>query len=407
VNDDQINKQSLMTYLAFVRKERRLLSFAISFTFFSSFGQTFLLSLFVPYFLSAFELSNASFGTLYSLATLTGALALPYLGQWIDRIPLRNYSMYVATGLLIAAIMMSISWHVIMLFVALIFLRLAGQGLSSHTAQATMARLYDRDRGKALSISALGFPVGEAILPSLVAFMMVYMHWRTVWGFVAGLIAFVFIPVLWALIKNESTTVEKSEDEVGTTKENYSKIFRDYRTFYTIPAILMPPFWVTGLFLYQVSAAGDMGWNAAVIASAFIAFAISRIISGLISGPMIDRFSAQTLFPFLLIPMMIGLVFAIVFSGIWTAFVYMGLVGVTLGLSSTFKSSLWAELYGTKMIGTVQSLFASIMVFSTALSPFLMGWMLDSGYTLTSIFMIALATSLFSALLSCRLFFKF
>jgi len=396
-----------MTYLAFVRKERRLLSFAISFTFFSSFGQTFLLSLFVPYFLSAFELSNASFGTLYSLATLTGALALPYLGQWIDRIPLRNYSMYVATGLLIAAIMMSISWHVIMLFVALIFLRLAGQGLSSHTAQATMARLYDRDRGKALSISALGFPVGEAILPSLVAFMMVYMHWRTVWGFVAGLIAFVFIPVLWALIKNESTTVEKSEDEVGTTKENYSKIFRDYRTFYTIPAILMPPFWVTGLFLYQVSAAGDMGWNAAVIASAFIAFAISRIISGLISGPMIDRFSAQTLFPFLLIPMMIGLVFAIVFSGIWTAFVYMGLVGVTLGLSSTFKSSLWAELYGTKMIGTVQSLFASIMVFSTALSPFLMGWMLDSGYTLTSIFMIALATSLFSALLSCRLFFKF
>jgi len=360
----------------------------------------------VPYFLSSFELSNASFGTLYSLATLTGALVLPYLGQWIDRIPLRNYSMYVATGLLTAAILMSISWHVMMLFIALIFLRLAGQGLSSHTAQATMARVYDRDRGKALSISALGFPVGEAILPSLIAFMMVYMHWRTVWGFVAALIAFVFIPILWALIKNESTTVEKSEDEVGTTKENYLKILRDYRTFYTIPAILMPPFWVTGLFLYQVSAAGDMGWNAAVIASAFIAFAISRIISGLVSGPMIDRFSAQTLFPFLLIPMMIGLVFAIFFSGIWTAFVYMGLVGVTLGLSSTFKSSLWAELYGTKMIGTVQSLFASIMVFSTALSPFLMGWMLDNGYTLGSIFMIALATSLFSSLLSCRLFFK-
>jgi MFS family permease len=396
-----------MTYLTFVRKERRLLTFAISFTFFSSFGQTFLLSLFVPYFLTAFDLSNASFGTLYSLATLTGALALPYLGQWIDRIPLRNYSMYVASGLLVAAILMSISWHVAMLFVALIFLRLAGQGLSGHTAQATMARIYDRDRGKALSISALGYPIGEAILPSLIAFMMVYMHWRTVWGFVAGLIALFFIPVLWSLIRNESTTVEKSEEDVGTTRENYSKVFSDRRTFYTIPAILIPPFWVTGLFLYQVSAAGDMGWTAAVVASAFVAFAISRIVSGLISGPMIDRFSAQTLFPFFLIPMMLGLTVAIFFSGTWTAFIYMGLVGVTLGLSSTFKSSLWAELYGTKMIGTVQSLFASIMVFSTALSPFLMGWMLDSGYALTSIFMIALATSLFSALLSCRLFFKF
>jgi MFS family permease len=395
-----------MTYLTFVRKERRLLTFAISLTFFSSFGQTFLLSLFVPYFLTAFDLSNASFGTLYSLATLTGALALPYLGQWIDRIPLRNYSMYVASGLLVAAILMSISWHVAMLFVALIFLRLTGQGLSGHTAQATMARIYDRDRGKALSISALGYPIGEAVLPSLIAFMMVYMHWRTVWGFVAGLIALFFIPVLWSLIKNESTTVEKSEEDVGTTRENYSKIFSDSRTLYTIPAILIPPFWVTGLFLYQVSAAGDMGWTAAVVASAFVAFAISRIVSGLLSGPMIDRFSAQTLFPFFLIPMMLGLTVAIFFSGTWTAFIYMGLVGVTLGLSSTFKSSLWAELYGTKMIGTVQSLFASIMVFSTALSPFLMGWMLDSGFTLTSIFVIALTTSFFSALLSCRLFFK-
>lgn len=395
-----------MTYLAFVRKERRLLTFAISFTFFSSFGQTFLLSLFVPYFLVSFELTNTSFGTLYSLATLSGALVLPYLGQWIDRIPLRIYSMYVAVGLLIAAILMSISWHVVMLFLALIFLRLSGQGLSSHTAQATMARVYDRDRGKALSISALGYPVGEAILPSLIAFMMIYMHWRTVWGVVAGLIALVFIPLLWALIKNESTSVESSEEEVGSTRDNYSKVFSDYRTFYTIPAILMPPFWVTGLFLYQVSAAGDMGWNAAIVASAFITFALSRILAGLVSGPMIDRFSAQTLFPFLLIPMMLGLGVAILFSGTWTAFIYMGFVGITLGLSSTFKSSLWAELYGTKMIGTVQSLFASIMVFSTAMSPFLMGWMLDAGFTLTSIFTIALSTSFFSALLSCRLFYK-
>lgn len=396
-----------MTYLAFVRKERRLLSFAISFTFFSSFGQTFLLSLFVPYFLSAFNLSNASFGTLYSAATLTGALVLPYLGQWIDRIPLRQYSMYVAAGLLTASIMMVISWHVVMLFAALIFLRLSGQGLSGHTAQTTMARQYDGDRGKALSISAIGYPIGEAVLPSLIAFMLVYMQWRTVWAFIAGLIAFFFIPVLWYLIRHEKTVVEKEEnEEIASTGENYRAIFSDYRTFYTIPAILMPPFWVTGLFLYQVSASGDMGWNAAIIASAFIAFAATRIAAGLFSGPLIDRFSAQTLFPFLLVPMMLGLAIAIFFTGGWTAFLYMALVGGTLGLSGTLKSSLWAEIYGTRMIGTVQSLFASIMVFSTALSPFLMGWMLDNDITLTTIFTIALGTSLLSALLTARLWIK-
>jgi MFS family permease len=394
-----------MTYLAFVRKERRLLSFAVSFNFFSSFGQTFLLSLFVPYFLTAFELSNASFGTLYAAATLTGAVALPWLGQWIDRIPLRQYSMYVAVGLLAASLLMAVSWHISVLFLSLILLRLAGQGLSSHTAQTTMARQYSGDRGKALSISALGFPIGEALLPSLIAFMLIYMHWQTTWAFIAGFVAFIFLPLLWFLIRSESQVVthNKSDDALSAS-DNYKTIFSDYRTPFIIPAILMPPFWVTGLFLYQISAAGDLGWTATLIASAFIAFAAARIVSGLLSGPVIDRFSAQTLFPFLLIPMTIGFLVAILYTGALSAFIYMGLIGITLGLSSTLKSALWAELYGTDMIGTVQSLFSSIMVLSTALSPFIVGWMLDNSFTLDSVLMLAVITCVISGLLSVRIF---
>jgi MFS family permease len=394
-----------MTYLAFVRKERRLLSFAVSFNFFSSFGQTFLLSLFVPYFLTAFELSNASFGTLYAAATLTGAVALPWLGQWIDRIPLRQYSMYVAVGLLAASLLMAVSWHISVLFLSLILLRLAGQGLSSHTAQTTMARQYSGDRGKALSISALGFPIGEALLPSLIAFMLIYMHWQTTWAFIAGVIAFIFLPLLWFLIRSENQVVthNKSDDTLSAS-DNYKTIFSDYRTAFIIPAILMPPFWVTGLFLYQISAAGDLGWTATLIASAFIAFAAARIVSGLLSGPVIDRFSAQTLFPFLLIPMTIGFLVAILYTGALSAFIYMGLIGITLGLSSTLKSALWAELYGTDMIGTVQSLFSSIMVLSTALSPFIVGWMLDNSFTLDSVLMLAVITCVISGLLSVRIF---
>src|SRR5690625_4075474 len=129
-----------MSYLTFALKERRLLSFPVSFTFFSSFGQTFLISLFVPCLLTASDMRNASFGTLYSAAARTGAFALPWLGQWFARIPLRQFSMYVAAGLLFASTMMAFSWHISMLFVRLILLRLSGQGLSSHTAQATMAK---------------------------------------------------------------------------------------------------------------------------------------------------------------------------------------------------------------------------------------------------------------------------
>lgn len=231
-----------MTYLAFVRKERRLLSFAVSFTFFSSFGQTFLISLFVPYFLTAFELSNATFGSLYSVATLTSAVALPWLGQWIDRIPLRQYSMYVAIGLLIASLVMAVSWHISMLFVGLILLRLAGQGLSGHTAQTTMARYNDQLRGKALSISGIGYPLGEAVLPSIIAGMLVLFHWRTTWAIIAFVIAVFFIPVLWFLIRRERTAVDEEiiDEEKPSASEQYKLLAKDVRTWYVVPAILNP-----------------------------------------------------------------------------------------------------------------------------------------------------------------------
>ncbi|MDR9364892.1 MAG: MFS transporter [Balneolaceae bacterium] len=394
-----------MTYLAFVRKERRLLSFAVSFTFFSSFGQTFLISLFVPYFLTAFDLSNATFGSLYSAATLTSAVALPWLGQWIDRIPLRQYSMYVAIGLLIASLVMAVSWHISMLFIGLILLRLSGQGLSGHTAQTTMARYNDQLRGKALSISGIGYPLGEAILPSIIAGVLVLFHWRTTWALIAMVIAIFFIPVLWFLIRSEKTAVDDEiiEEDKPSASDQYKLLARDARTWYVVPAILMPPFWVTGLFLYQVSAADQLGWSAALIASAFVAFAATRIATGLFSGPVIDRFSAKTIFPFLLIPMIIGLLVGFFFSGGWAAFVYLGLIGATMGFSSTIKSALWAEMYGTKVIGTVQSAFASLMVFSTALSPFLVGWLLDQSVTMNSILMIAVISSVLAGILSLKI----
>lgn len=394
-----------MTYLAFVRQERRLLSFAVSFTFFSSFGQTFLISLFVPYFLTAFELSNASFGSLYSAATLTSAVALPWLGQWIDRIPLRQYSMYVAIGLLIASLVMAVSWHISMLFIGLILLRLSGQGLSGHTAQTTMARYNDQLRGKALSISGIGYPLGEAILPSIIAGLLVLLHWRTTWALIALVIGVFFIPVLWFLIRREKTAIDDEiiEEDKPSASDQYKLLMKDARTWYVVPAILMPPFWVTGLFLYQVSAADQLGWSAALIASAFVAFAVMRIATGLFSGPIIDRFSAKTIFPFLLIPMIVGLFFGYFFSGGWAAFVYLGLTGATMGFSSTIKSALWAEMYGTKVIGTVQSAFSSLMVFSTALSPFLVGYLLDQSVSMNSILLIAIITSVISGIISIKI----
>jgi MFS family permease len=77
-----------------------------------------------------------------------------------------------------------------------------------------------------------------------------------------------------------------------------------------------------------------------------------------------------------------------------------------MGLAGTIKSALWAEFFGRDMIGTVRSLFSSIMVLSTAVSPFLLGWLLDGGTEMSSIFYIAFISTIIGGLLSVRVLFQ-
>ena len=399
-----------MSYLTFVLQERKLLSFGVSLTFFSSFGQTFLISLFVPFFLDAFVLSNAGFGSIYSAATLISAFSLPWLGQWIDKMPLRWYSFWVAIGLLIASLTVMVSWHIGVLFIGIVLLRLAGQGLSGHTAQTSMARFYDGQRGKALSVSSLGYPLGEAILPILITGLLAWFHWRTVWGLMAICVAVIMIPLVYFLVGRDKEGIENpldSNESPNSTRESYSIIFDDERIWYLIPAILMPPFWITGLFLYQINFAPQLGWTTGLIATAFIAFAVLRIFGSILIGPAIDRFSARALFPFYMIPMIAGLAIPVLFQGGWTAFLYMSLLGATMGVGGNIKSALWAELFGTSMIGTVRSLFSSFMVFSTAVSPFLVGWLLDLQVPMEIVLIGAVISSVIAALLAIKVHPRF
>lgn len=215
-------------------------------------------------------------------------------------------------------------------------------------------------------------------------------------------IAIFFIPLVRLVLNKREYELAKDKEPENDQQESgwivYRMLFRDIRFWLLVPAVLLPAFWATGLFLYQVSIAEQLSWSATLIASAFVGFAGSRIVSSLSIGPIIDYLSARQLFPFYLLPFGAGLVFAYYHPGNWSAFAYMIFIGITMGMGSNIKSALWAEFYGRDVIGTVRSLFSSLMVFSTALSPFLMGWAIDQNISMESIIFIAITTVILATL---------
>ena len=78
--------------LAALRSDWRLLAFGFLMAFASSAGQTYFISLFSQQFRDDFGLTHASFGLLYSAATLASGFLLVWAGGVIDRIDLRVFA---------------------------------------------------------------------------------------------------------------------------------------------------------------------------------------------------------------------------------------------------------------------------------------------------------------------------
>jgi hypothetical protein len=73
-------------------------------------------------------------------------------------------------------------------------------------------------------------------------------------------------------------------------------------------------------------------------------------------------------------------------------------MGAVVGLSMPINNAMWAELYGTRYLGQIKSLSASIVVISTALAPYMMGEFLDKGYLIDDLLLIGAVTSIVSSI---------
>ena len=88
----------------------------------------------------------------------------------------------------------------------------------------------------------------------------------------------------------------------------------------------------------------------------------------------------------------------------FSAFLFLGLVGISNGLANVLGSSTWAEIYGVRYIGSIKALTTALMVFSTAFGTALFGLLIDIGFSIEQIAFISFIYIALSAAL--LLFFK-
>lgn len=368
-----------MPFLSFLKTNLRWIAGGFLLTFFSTVGQTSFMGGSAGYVRAEYGLSNGQWGLVYMIGTLCSALTLPYLGQIVDRYPARKVALFVLPMLALAATLMALSHHVLLLVFTVYLLRLFGQGMSPHLAYTATARWFSAQRGKALSLVILGHNAGEAVLISSFAVLAAWIGWRGGWLFYAALVATVALPAIVSLVavERQPNSTEVNPRVVDARDWTRAEVLRDPLFYLFMLGFMAPGFIVTVAFFHQVYLSELRGWSPGVFASAFVVWALVNSIFTLLSGQLIDRFSGLALLPFVLLPLglaaaMLGLV-----AAPWAPFAFMILVGMSAGLSTTLFGAVWPELYGLKHLGSIRALGVSAAVFASAAGPGLTGYLID------------------------------
>ena len=86
---------------------------------------------------------------------------------------------------------------------------------------------------------------------------------------------------------------------------------------------------------------------------------------------------------------MFSVVVLIFFKNTYSAFIFLGLIGISNGFANVLGSSTWAEIYGVKYIGSIKALTTALMVFSTAFGTALFGFLIDGGFSIEQIAIVS------------------
>ena len=379
----------------------KVIIFGFIFTFFSCFGQSFFIGLFNSSIRETLSITHGQFGTIYASATLFSSLLLIWIGKKIDDVNVLKFAIFVILLLSFSSFFFSKTSSVAFLFVAIFLMRFSGQGLMSHTASTTISRYFTKSRGKALSIIWFGLSSAEFIMPVLIVYLLTLIVWQDLWV-IFSLIVLICLPLAsYILVKDVKLDTREGSQKKILKEENIKnwkriEVLGDYRFYIVSLNMLAMPWIATGVFVYQSFVTNSKGWGEYTIAQSFMSYSIFSVITLVVAGYLIDKFTSRKLLIYMNIPLFLGTLVIIYFDAPQTAFLFLGLVGISNGLANLLGSSTWAEIYGVKYIGSIKALTTALMVFATAFGTALFGFLIDAGFSIEKIAFIAAIAIAFS-----------
>jgi len=357
-------------------------------------------SLFIKPLSEEFGWRRDKISVAFGCIAITIALCSPLIGRLLDTFgPKRTIlPCLVIFGLGFASLSFLTS-SLLHFYLTFILLGLAGNGTTQLAYSRAVSTWFLARRGMALSLVSAGAGTGAMILPLLAAWLLRTYGWRLAYLVLGLLVLAVGLPLASLFVKESRNGLP-----VGLVSSANQTIRPSIRTR---PFILL----LVAIFLYSVSFNGvisnlsailtDRGLSLKTSAQALSIMGAAGLFGRLITGPLLDKFSATRVSLILFAATAAGVLFLSLNSAP-SAFLSAAIIGFAAGGESDITPYLLSRYFSLQGFSTLYGLAWTAFAAGTAVGPILMGRLYSStgGYKSWGIRLFALPTLLSAVLMA-------
>ncbi|MFL2769429.1 MAG: MFS transporter [Rhodospirillaceae bacterium] len=382
-----VERKQLMNYVQFLAANPRFLSFGFSLNVFLALGQTFYVSLYNNDIRAALSLTHGELAGIYGTATILGSVFVLFIGRLLDHVDLRIFAGLTTAAVAVGCYVFSQVTTVLGLFAAVFIIRTTAQGLWGVSAQVSMSRYFESERGKATAVANAGYALGYAVFPLLGAWLLSIYGWREAWSISGSFVLIVILPIIMFQLlghgdrhrqyKKRLSVLEAGPAKSRVRQWSLLQVLGDFRFWLIQPSMIAVPSIVFSIQFHQLYLVESKGWELTTFVGGYALFSAVSLLATLIGGTFVDKYGSSKLISIYLWPLIPALLLLGLLEHPVTIFALMGLTGLTSGISLVVYVTLWAEMYGTKHMGAIRSfnVFFNVAVASTIMV--LTGWLID------------------------------
>jgi MFS transporter, OFA family, oxalate/formate antiporter len=348
-------------------------------------GQTYAFSAFLDHFISDLGLSRSLVSTLYTAATLSASLVLPFVGRQFDQRGARVMLVLISMLLGLACIYMSVVRNAVMLAVGFFLLRQLGQGSLSLVSKNVINLWWVRRRGLAMGIAGLAGALLGGLFPYLINLLIPAYGWRTTYVILGAMLLCVMLPVAWIFARDRPEDHGVEPDGMARPEPGAAPS-EPLEANWSLPqALRTSSFWLvtaglasmsmlnTGLTFHLFSIFADSGLSSTVAASVFVPIAATGAGMQLIGGLLIGRVPIRLLLSISLLVEAGLLVLAPRLSSLQMAYGFGVCMGVQSGLEMLVAGVAFANYFGRRHLGSIAGMASTLLVAASALGPMPIG----------------------------------